>query len=83
MTDAKEGGIANPVGKGVGTRQTGAFFYTQAMRKYVKECMIMKKNVAMLLAVCTAAAALSFGAYAEEAKSFKIASDTVFKPFEN
>ena len=42
----------------------------------------MKKNVAMLLAVCTAAAAISFGAYAEEAKSFKIASDTVFKPFE-
>ena len=36
----------------------------------------------MLLAVCTAAAAISFGAYAEEAKSFKIASDTVFKPFE-
>ena len=42
----------------------------------------MKKNVAMLLAVCAASAALCISASADEGKVYKIASDTVFKPFE-
>ena len=41
----------------------------------------MKKTLAMLLAVTAAAAAMTMSVFAEE-KSFKIATDTVFKPFE-
>ena len=42
----------------------------------------MKKNLTMILAVSAAAMALTTAAFADEAKSFKIATDTVFKPFE-
>ena len=42
----------------------------------------MKKNLAMLFAVTAIAAAMTTGVFADEAKSFKIATDTVFKPFE-
>ncbi|MBP3872158.1 MAG: transporter substrate-binding domain-containing protein [Lachnospiraceae bacterium] len=42
----------------------------------------MKKNLTMLLAVSAITAAMTTGALADEAKTFKIATDTVFKPFE-
>ena len=41
----------------------------------------MKKNLAVIVALVIAAI-LSTGVYAGEKKSFKIATDTVFKPFE-
>ena len=42
----------------------------------------MKKNLTMLLAVSAITAAMTTGALADETKTFKIATDTVFKPFE-
>ena len=40
------------------------------------------RKMTMFLAVSAIAAAMVTGAFADEAKSFKIATDTVFKPFE-